>query len=265
MAAQKSHALSHIAELRKEKPDSTQLHYESFMIAETFLFSLSDVDSSLARLNQIVASPMMDSTYSVRAAYARAYLEEEYKHDTVTSDSFYRYVMVHFPNTEWAKQSEKNLGLPSTIQTNEDKAHLLFLAAEKLRYDSSADVSNQVIPAYREVYRQYPRTNQAAQALFVIAFMREAQANQEPPVPSSLDSAKIAYHKLSTEFPRTPYGSIASVKMAKVNLPFDSTMFKSSSEPRPLFSSEAREADTNENTKGGESLESSKVDNSDQY
>ncbi len=264
LGAQKSKALARIAELRKDKPDSSQPHYENFMIAETFLFSLSNADSALARLDKIVQSPNLDSTYTVRAAYARAYIQAEMKKDTVKGDSLYRYVMEKFPNTEWAKQSEKNLGLKPTIQTDEDKAHLLFLAAEKRRFDS-ADVAGDVIPAYREVYRQYPRTNQAAQALFVIAFLREDLAHREPPVQGSLDSAKVAYHRLSTEFPQTAYGHIASQKMEKVNLPYESTMFKSPENSRPLLSSDARpEADTESNARRGVCLES-KFENSDQY
>ena len=216
LAAEKSRALSRIAELRKAKPDSVQPHYSSFMIAELFLFNLSQVDSALARLNQIVASNTLDSTHTIRAAYARAYIQEEFKKNKPVGDSLYRYVLEKFPNTEWAKQAEKNLGLKPTVQTDEDRAHTLFLEAEKLRFGGE-DVSKKVVPAYRMVYGQYPRTQFAPKALFVMAFLREGQAHELPPVHGSLDSAKVAYYTLNKKYHNTVYGRIAGDKMVYAN------------------------------------------------
>jgi TolA-binding protein len=222
LADERSKALTRIESLRKEKPDSLLPQYQNFMIAELFLFNLDEVDSALTRLDQIVQSPVSDSVHTIRAAYARAYIHEEFKKNKPKADSLYHYVLEKFPNTEWAKQAEKNLGLPPTVLTDEDRAHALFLDAENLRF-AGEDVSSKVVPAYRKVYGSYPRTREAAKALFVMGFLRDEQAHQTPPVKGSLDSAKVAYHNLRTNYASTVYGRIAAEKMEKVNITLDTT------------------------------------------
>jgi len=158
-------------------------------------------------------------------------------------------VMAKFPNTEWAKQAEKNLGLKPTVQTDEDRAHTLFMAAEKLRFDG-ADVATKVVPAYREVYRQYPRSQQAAQALFISAFLREDLGHRAGSPHSILDSAKVAYRDVSQKFPNTVYGQKSAQKIEKLS--FNDTTSSAKSESAKVShennttSSEPAPADTTE-------------------
>ncbi len=213
LAEEKSKALSRLSELRTIPADSSDPQSQNFMISELFLFDLNQVDSAVSRLTRIVQSPRFDSTYTMRAAYALAYIDETYLRDTVKSDSMYRYVLQHFPHTEWAKQSQKNLGMTPTVVTAEDSAKTLFLAAEKRRFDG-ADLDSVVIPAYRQVAELFPQTQHAAQALYVIAKLNEKLADQQPPVPGSLDSAKAEYADLRKHYSNTPYGEVATEKLA---------------------------------------------------
>lgn len=213
LAADRSQALARLAELRKSTDTSAkEVHYRDFMIAELFLFRLDNIDSALGRLDRIVGDSRGDSVHTMRAAYARAFIQDEFKKSKPAGDSLYRYVLERYPNTEYAKQAERNLGLKPTVQTDEDAAHKLFLEAEALRFGGS-DLAAEVIPAYAKVVSAYPRTREAARAQFAIAMLYENLAAGEEKVAGSLDSAKNAYSALREDYPGTPYHPIAGSKL----------------------------------------------------
>jgi hypothetical protein len=148
----------------------------------------------------------------MRAAYARAFIQDEFKKSKAASDSLYKYVLEKYPNTEYAKQAERNLGMRPTVQTDEDAAHRLFLEAEALRF-GGADLAAAVIPAYAKVVAAYPATRESARAQFAIAMLYEDLAFGEGKLPGGLDSAKAAYIALREGYPESPYYPIADAKL----------------------------------------------------
>jgi tetratricopeptide (TPR) repeat protein len=219
LAAERSAALGRLADLRKPAADTAAAgtHYRDFMIAELFLFRLDDVDSALAHLDRIVADPRQDSSHSMRAAYARAFIQEEFKGKKTAGDSLYRYVLEKYPNTEYAKQAERNLGLKPTVQTREDEAHKLFLEAEAARFGGH-DPKTEVIPAYAKVVSGYPETREAARAEFAIAMLYEQMAQGEEKIPGSQDSAVAAYQVLRERYARSPQGEVAEAKLSAAGI-----------------------------------------------
>ncbi len=214
LARQRSEALARLAELRKPAADTSarEAHYQDFMIAELFLFRLDNVDSALGRLDRIVEDPRQDSVHSMRAAYARAFIQDEFKKSKPAGDSLYRYVLEKYPNTEYAKQAERNLGLKPTVQTEEDIAHKLFLEAEALRFGGS-DLAGEVIPAYARVVSAHPRTCEAARAQFAIAMLYEGLSFGEEKLAGGLDSAKSAFSAVREGYPGTPWFNVADAKL----------------------------------------------------
>ena len=218
LAAERSAALGRLADLRKPADSSAQdSHYRDFMMAELFLFRLETVDSALGHLDRIVEDPRQNSTHTMRAAYARAFIQDEFKQDKSVSDSLYRYVLEKYPNTEYAKQSERNLGLKPTVQTEEDNAHRLFLEAEAIRF-GGGDLGAAVIPAYAKVVAQHGSTRDAAKAQFVIAMVYEQLANGEEAVAGSLDSAISAHQSTRERYAQTPYGLASDAKLAAAGI-----------------------------------------------
>lgn len=218
LAAERSAALGRLADLRKPADSSARdSHYRDFMIAELFLFRLETVDSALGHLDRIVEDPRQDSTHTMRAAYARAFIQDEFKQSKPVSDSLYRYVLEKYPNTEYAKQAERNLGLKPSVQTDEDSAHKLFLEAEAIRF-GGGDLGAAVIPAYAKVVAQHGATRDAAKAQFVIAMIYEQMANGEEKVAGSLDSAISAHQSTRERYPQTPYGMASETKLAAANI-----------------------------------------------
>ncbi|HKP94791.1 MAG TPA: tetratricopeptide repeat protein, partial [Fibrobacteria bacterium] len=218
LAAERSAALGRLADLRKSTDTTAEeTHYRDFMIAELFLFRLETVDSALGHLDRIVQDPRQDSSHTMRAAYARAFIQDEFKQAKPVSDSLYRFVLEKYPNTEYAKQAERNLGLKPSVQTEEDLAHRLFLDAETARF-GGGDVRGAVIPAYAKVVSGYPGTREAAKAQFVIAMLYEGNAHGEEPVAGSLDSAINAFQTVRERYARTPQGEAAEAKLAAAGI-----------------------------------------------
>ncbi len=194
------------------KADSLNPQMKNFMIAELFFFELDKVDSALFRLKKIVEDSVVDSLFTMRAAYARAFIENEFLEKK--SDSLYAYVINRFPGTEYAKQAEKNLGRKVETETREDKAHQLFLSAEQLWF-GGFDLNNNVIPAYETVIDSFAKTEAAAKAAFVRAKLMERLL--ELGDTTYRDSAKMAYKKIISDYPKSLYKPIAEGKLTAIS------------------------------------------------
>lgn len=219
LGAERSEALGRLAELRKPADTAAagDAHYRDFMIAELFLFRLETVDSALSHLDRIVDDPRQDTSHAMRAAYARAFIQDEFKGAKPVGDSLYQYVLQKYPNTEYAKQAERNLGLKPTVQTREDQAHKLLLDAEAARF-GGGDIRGAVIPAYARVVREFPDTREAAKAQFAIAMLHEERIHGDQKLPGSQDSAVAAYQILRERFPESPQGKAAETKLAAAGI-----------------------------------------------
>lgn len=208
-------ALARVAELREPDTtgaDSARPHYRDFMIAEIYHFRLPKPDSARVHLNRIVADTLEDTTHTPRAFYALAWIEENEFQDEARADSLYRVLLNRWPETEWAKQAEQNLGLPSTVQTPADRAHVLFLEAERRRF-AGENVNTRVMPGYRAVVQAYPNTEDAAKARFVLAFLtkEEAMAQSGPASQATVDSVREAYQAVADDYPQTRYAEQAQI------------------------------------------------------
>jgi outer membrane protein assembly factor BamD (BamD/ComL family) len=183
------------------------------MIAEVFNFRFPRPDSARVHLERIVASPVEDTAYTKRAFYALAWLEREgTPGNPARADSLYRVILARWPGTEWAKQAEVDLGLPSTVKTRGDTAHAAFLAAESHRLGGEAP--ERVAPAYRAVAESYAGTPDAAKAQFVLATLVADQAHAKAktnvkPDSTLPDTVKAAYQLVRDKYPETPYATAA--------------------------------------------------------
>lgn len=201
---------------KMEKKDSIpnmKVFFDSeFQMAELFMFKLSETDSAVARLTKIIERSD-DSAKVMRAAYARAFIYDEFKNDPDTAEEYYKEIIEKYPNTEYAKQAQANLGMRVTMKTKEDEAHERFLEAESLwtvaseipvnRMDEVDSAYARAFDKYSQVYADYPKTQAGAQALYMRAMYFQMN-------PERLDSAVMVYHKLRNEYPMTPWGRQAA-------------------------------------------------------
>ncbi|MCF0215239.1 MAG: tetratricopeptide repeat protein [Fibrobacteraceae bacterium] len=201
------------ADLRKQSiPNANNFFKNEFQIAELFLFKLSEVDSAVNRLTDVIENSE-DTAKVMRATYARAFIFDEYKNDPDKAEELYKEIIEKFPNTEYAKQAQANLGMRVTMQTDEDKAKERYLQAEslwtiasemplsKMEAVDSAYAASFVL--FDSLYRDYPQTQAGVQALYMKAVYYQMN-------PERQDSAGVAYRLLRDNHGSTPWGKEAA-------------------------------------------------------
>lgn len=208
------------AEAVKDSTPENKLFFENeFQISELFLFRLSELDSSLNRLDRIIHEAK-DSTLILRATYARAFIYDEFKNSPADAENLYREIIEKYPGTEYAKQAQINLGMRVTVKTNEDIAHEAFLRAESLWvYATSIPLESMdlvdsayenALIAYDSVYRQFPKTSSGIQALFMKASLYSMD-------PERQDSAIAAFIILRNQYAQTLWGKEAAYRLHSKN------------------------------------------------
>lgn len=186
-----------------------------FQIAELFLFKLDEVDSAIYRLDAIIEKSD-DTTRTLRASYARAFIFDEFKNDPEKAEALYKEIIEKYPNTEYAKQAQVNLGMKVTVKTNEDlayerylKAESLWVAAESIPLDQMEKVDTayyQAMVAYDQVHREFPETQSGIQALFMKGIFYQMNPNEK-------DSAAFIFKELRNKHGQTPWGKEADKRL----------------------------------------------------
>jgi len=193
------------------KVDRDRFFKNEFMIAELFLFQLSEADSAIARLTNVVENSD-DTAKIMRAAYAKAFIYDEMKHDPDTAEELYREIIEKYPNTDYAKQAQANLGMSVTMKTQEDLARDRYMAAESLwtvatemplsKMDLVDSAYLKAFVAFDSLYKDYPQTQSGTQALYMksVYFLMN---------PERQDSVVAIYRILCDKYRSTPWGTFA--------------------------------------------------------
>jgi len=193
-------------------PNVDNFFGNEFQIAELFLFKLSETDSAVARLDAII-NESKDSLRVLRATYAKAFIYDEFKHDPDAAEEIYKEIIEKYPDTEYGKQAQINLGMRVTIKTRDDLAKERYMEAESLwTLASEMPVEQmelvdsayiQAFNAFDSLYQEYPETQSAAQALYMKAMYFQMN-------PERGDSVVAVYRKLREKYPQTPWGKQAA-------------------------------------------------------
>lgn len=196
--------------LRKQDsiPNVDGFFSSEFQIAELFLFKLDEVDSAVNRLSTIIEEAK-DSVKVLRATYAKAFILDEFKHDPDAAEEIYKEIIEKYPDTEYGKQAQANLGMRVTLKTREDMAKERYLAAESLwtvASEISLDQMEAVDSAYEvafnafdSLYQEFPETQSGVQALYMksVYFLMN---------PDRIDSVYAVFRVLRDKYPNTPWG-----------------------------------------------------------
>ena len=200
----------------KERKDSIpnvdNFFKSEFLIAELFLFKLDEVDSAITRLDNVIKESG-DSARTLRAIYAKAFIYDEYMHDPDAAEEIYKEIIEKYPDTEYAKQAQVNLGMRVTLKTREDLAKEKYMEAESLWTIASEmplDQMDLVDSAYARaftrfdsLYQEYPETQSGIQALYMKAIYFQMN-------PERVDSTMFTYKLLREKYGSTPWGQQAA-------------------------------------------------------
>jgi tetratricopeptide (TPR) repeat protein len=184
---------------------------QEFQIAELFLLKLSEIDSALALLAKM-DSTLEDPTLKARATYTRAFIYDEFKRDTSKAYPLYRKLIENYPQLNYAKQAQANMGLQVTVKTNDDLARAAFLKAEKAWLNAQnipvenikeVDFAYQnAIALYDSVIIEFPNTQIALQAMYTKASILLDDIG-------NADSARVIFGELGNKHYATPWGRVA--------------------------------------------------------
>lgn len=196
--------------LRKQDsiPNLTGFFGSEFQIAELFLFKLDEVDSAIVRLTAIIEESK-DSVQVLKATYAKAFILDEFMHDPDAAEEIYKEIIEKYPDTEYGKQAQANLGMRVTLKTREDIAKERYLVAESLWTVASETPLEQMelvdsayaraVSAFDSLYQEYPETQSGVQALY----MKGVYFKMDPDL---LDSAINVFRFIRDKHRNTPWG-----------------------------------------------------------
>jgi tetratricopeptide (TPR) repeat protein len=172
-----------------------------FELAEMFYYDLDHADSSIFYLNKIIENYKNPDWLSK----AEFYLGTIYKSqgDNAKASEYFNRVIKDYPNTLYANESRKLLGLP-TVEQSYDAADSLVTQAGKLYISGNP---GNMISLLTEAITKYPESPLVPKAIYSLGWVYE---NVYP----NKDSALKYYTRLKTEFPASEYALSVSSTLA---------------------------------------------------
>jgi outer membrane protein assembly factor BamD (BamD/ComL family) len=149
-----------------------------------------------------------NSPFGPRAKYVLAQIysqDSSIAHTTV--DSLYRDIIDRHPDSEFADEARRLLGLPKHRKLM-DEADLLYLRGEQLASDGQRMAA---IDTFASVVRRYPSSRIASKAQYAIGWLYE-QMNTQP------DSTVAQYRKLVSLYPSSEYAERVRPKLAYLDI-----------------------------------------------
>lgn len=177
-----------------------ELVRDKFLLAESFLFHFSLIDSALAQYNDILQN-YPHSQYCPKTLYALGYVYDKMKGDQIKADSLYGILMERYPNSIYAKKISK-------AQAQTDSAKVLFLKAERELLKEGN--SRKAIKIYKQLVKDFPNSELVPKALYAIGWIYENNLR-------SPQEAIAVYRRLVEEFPQSVYAQKIKNKLALVD------------------------------------------------
>lgn len=123
------------------------------------------------------------------------------------SDSLYREIIDRYPETEFAAEARKRLGLPE-VMTTRDRVEAAYLKAEQLLQGGKP---KEAIAEFHAIVDRYPESSVASKAQFAVGWIYERVSSQP-------DSAIKTYRRLVESYPNSQYASLVKPMLAEVDM-----------------------------------------------
>lgn len=168
----------------------------------------SDLKDSAWVMYTRIADEYAATPYAGRALFIIALiLDADSTRDDSVPDSLYREVIRRFPDTEFAAESRRQLGLPA-VAGSKDAALLAYTSAESLMLGGRGA---EAIPILEGVIRDFPASPYAPKARYAIGWVYETQL-------SLPDSALANYRLLASTYPQSTHGASVRPMLAAVEV-----------------------------------------------
>ena len=209
--------------LHKEKPDSlkpkkptiptipidtveARLAYNKTELASLFFGTIGRSDSA-KEWYSLVLTEHPKSPFVPRAMFALAQIySQDSAHNASMVDSMYRGIVRRFPESEFAAESKRRLGIQPTVKPP-DKAQEVYVTAERLM---NLGKSLAAIDTFATIVKKYPDSPLASKAQYSVGWLYEQISRP--------DSAIQSYARLVTLYPTSEYAALVRPKLAEVEL-----------------------------------------------
>lgn len=173
-----------------------------FELGGLFFLELQIPDSAVYWFSKVIQDDP-GSDYAPRAVYTIAEIYRTAKERPQTErDSLYYYIITVYPNSPYAHEARKILGLPPVV-VEQDSAEELFEKAESFAEERDYQAA---IKTYKEVTHKFPTSPYTPKALYAVGWHFENSL-------VNTDSALVFYKKLITEYPSSVYAAAAQPKV----------------------------------------------------
>jgi len=186
------------AGIRREYDTKFNSYYE---LAELFLYDLKRVDSSVHYLN-IILDKFKDADKSSRTLYTLATIYANNNQPDKAND-LYREIIQQYPNTIFANESRKILGV-TTVELEEETVKELYKDAEKRLL---AGASRDAVTILTGLKDKYPGSELLPKTYYTLGWIYEN-------VYRNKDSVIYYYRTLQEKFPNSEYTLKVTDKLA---------------------------------------------------
>lgn len=186
-----------------ETSEDTLLNREliNFRIGEAYWLDAELPDSAIARFNTLLEDTTTSDSIRALTLFSKAYIYLKMKEDTIQSDSILEKIIVDFPSSELAKESQRLLDIPVTVVTRRDSALVRFQQAEELAATTEG-YSKDLYYSYLVCAMKYSDIKDiAAKALYNAGFVVEKRPSFEDGVVDT--AATKIFSRLCKEYPES--------------------------------------------------------------
>lgn len=173
-----------------------------FELGGLFYLEIQQADSALSWFTHVVEI-YPKSQFAPRALYSIAEIFRSVKKKQRSElDSLYQKIITTYPESPYANEARKNVGLP-VIVAEKDSAQDLFEIAEKLSENKKYEAA---ITAYKQIEIKHPASPFSAKALYSAGWHYENSLLRN-------DSAVAVYKRLIAKYPVSQYAAAARPKV----------------------------------------------------
>jgi outer membrane protein assembly factor BamD (BamD/ComL family) len=175
-----------------------------FELGGLFYVEIQQPDSALRLFNEVV-NKYSASEFAPRALYSIAEIQRSIKQKPKSElDSLYTKIITSYPESPYANEARKSLGLP-LVEAQKDSAQEEFEQAEKL---SESKKYESAIVLYKRVSDQFLTSTVSAKSLFTAGWHYENSLMNN-------DSAYAVYKRVITKYPLSQFANVARPKVTE--------------------------------------------------
>ncbi len=182
-----------------------QVTRTKFELAGLLYLELNRPDSALVYFTEVVRHTT-DSSLAARSYFTMAEIHASSDSSSRTTiDSIYRRIIAIAPQSSYAQEARKNLGIPLLAEAT-DSAEVHFWAAERAM---DTGKPQEAIPLMRSLAAKFPKSPYSSKALFAVGWIFENSLFAN-------DSAEAAYNQLKEKFPASKYTKEVQPKLSEI-------------------------------------------------